>query len=303
MPGTKVVITGDATSAVAAAQKVGDTLKSAGKHALSVGDNLSSSIERSITKSLAKFELMKRAVGAVGNAVNEMASKAEAASQARGERAINMATALNKLGVTQVDKTMSELERAGGSSSIAERTSFVESLASQQGGSRFKAKPEEIQAAIAAYSQGGNLTYGKGGEELLAGIARGKPIEQITRESELARPGLFSLSTNTGGAVATELSIRDVERRAQLRAEASRAPAGQQGRLGGAILDAVNAKDAATDIKSTIAFQAPGVKAAADLAAGKNNDVGAAFDRALDRQTKAIRPKFTPNYSAKGPQQ
>jgi hypothetical protein len=274
----------DVSQYIASMAKAGEATKQIGN----IGDKAGRGLEEGMTRALLKVESIKKAMQAVGASIDEIANKGEKASRTQGQRAVGLATSLNDLGVENISKTMRNIQIAKGGTTIDERTAFVDALAASQKDALFKVDSGTAESAIDAFAKRGSLVFGKGGTELIEGLKQGKTVDDITRDAMKARPGLFGISTDTEGPIATELGLRALERRSQLAEEAKRAKtAGIQTRLGKSIREGSRGDDPLGEALTGLVEAVPGTENALNLNAGKGE--GERVKDAIDEQTKFLR--------------
>ena len=195
------------TGFAAADRAVKKTAKSVG----SIGDQISGSI--------IKVELLNRALNAAGRAISGVLDKAKSASQSAGDRAIDIATSLGQLGVTDINSVTKRLSSAAGGTTLEQKSGFVRALANANQQRRSPLSGKENEAFIDAFIQGGELGFGPGGEDLLKGVADGTPLEDLIKKAQQRSAPVLAALTDPMSPLFQGLRGRTADTGAQLREE------------------------------------------------------------------------------------
>ena len=151
--------------------------KKVAKSAAGIGD--------AVGRSVVKIELLNRAINAAGRAISNVMDKASSTAATAGERATGLAVDLSGMGVSNINEITKLIGRGGATGTTAEQgAQFVRSLAQANKDRRAPMKPSESEAAIAAFMEGGEFRFGRGGEELIRGLSEGRSLDKIMRDSE-----------------------------------------------------------------------------------------------------------------------
>lgn len=282
MPDVTLVLDADLAQYIAKVAKAEQATAKIGKVAAGIGDEF--------TKSIAKIEIFKKAIDAAGRSIDAIVSKGTEASKRVGNQSVSLASNLLSLGIKDVNGAAKSVRGNSGNATIDERQSFVAALAAQSEGQRAPTSPEEAQKLIDAFSKGGTLAFGEGGKELLKGAERGLGADDIVKQSLARRPGLFGLTTDVNGPVATEIGLRRFEDINQQEADRNRAAAGFQARAGASELDRRASRSAFGD--SVLALAPGGVASGLDLGVG-GNQIGDVRDE-IANQTKELQRMAAP---------
>lgn len=283
-----LVMGGDFEQYIQAAKKARGETKGMAKDASGIGGE--------IIKATAKMEVLKRAAEAAGRAISGVLQAGVESSKRQGSNAVSMATSLSSLGVQDITGASDRLLKATGAASTEDRVGFLERLASLNKQRQSPMSSEEALAAATAYTTGGDLMFGKGGEDIAEGLSKGRTVADITKDAAARRPGLAGLLNNPNGSVMTELGLRAAEDSSRIFGDESRAAAGAQVRAGAAANDLTTANNKGADIFRAMVGAIPGVGDAFDAQTGKT-----AVDRMRDDlgiQTTLMRRQLTqPNLS------
>lgn len=217
-------IDADVAQYIAKMARGSEATKKVAKDAGSIGDEF--------VKGVTKLETFKKAIEAAGRAVTSVLDKSAEASKRGGARALSLATSLGALGVRDITGASTQLSTAQGASSVDERVAFAQALENANRSRRVPLSESTVNQALDAYTRGGDLQFGRGGNELIEGLGKGLSVTEIARRSALRRPGLQGVINNPNGPVMTELALQTVEDQGRVTEEAARRTAGLQVRAG-----------------------------------------------------------------------
>lgn len=170
-------VAADMAQYIAGMAKADAATKKVARSASNIGDAVGASI--------VKIEVLNRALNAAGRAISGVVDKATGAARSAGERAIDLATDLGGLGVRDINATVRRVSRGGRAGTTAdENTQLVRSLAQavkQRGGNM---SGDEVDSLINAFLDFGEFGFGRGGEDLVRGVAEGQPLSQIMQAGQ-----------------------------------------------------------------------------------------------------------------------
>ena len=185
--------------------------KKVGKAAGGIGGQISGSI--------IKVELLNRALNAAGRAISGVLDKAQSASKSAGDRAIDVATSLSSLGVRDINGASKRLSSSSGGTTPEVKAAFARALAGANQQRRTPFSSDEAEGFLAAFSEGGELGFGPGGESLIKGASEGTPLSDIIKQAQQRSGPLLAAMTDSGSPLFQGLRGRRAEVGAQLEEE------------------------------------------------------------------------------------
>lgn len=203
---SKIVVDADTKGVVAGAQRaekamdkaakaaggINRNMKKAGKASKDAGTNMKG-FGTEVGKSLLKIDLINQALNQAGAAARQLLNEAAGASASQRERRLSAQGALAGLGVRDPTTVIGQIERAEGVATQQERVQFLQSL--QGTGRRFSR--EEIIQLTKAFSAGGRVAFGEGGQELIRRLQPGVGVGQAIERTLADRPGAVQALRST----------------------------------------------------------------------------------------------------------
>lgn len=283
-----IVLDADATRLNNETDKSGKKIKGLVKNASEIGDQF--------TKAIAKVELFKRAVEAVGRAASETINKASESNKRLGGLSVSMATSFASMGVSNIQGAINRTLDERGTTTVEERSGFVRSLGDTLGDkdSRVRMSETDIGRTVSAFNRGGSIMFGEGGKELIDDIKRGYSVDQAIARSRNKRPGLSELAGDPNSDVTQELALRSIETADQLSADRNRAQNGRQVRAGASTVDRARSTSVSLEANGTLMDQVPILGDAATLKVGASVGIDRVH-KAIEKQTMFMRDANRPS--------
>lgn len=169
----KVIITGDASQAVGAANKLGDAVKKSAEHAGGLGRAIERANHHLISAAGRALSLVAAFEGAAKSVekINENIKKGIDANKKEGGEILKRAQALAKIGVSDIGGGANFVSGIEGAASAEERTKAVEDFASFSGSARVKPSQRQFYDYMRLSASG---LYSN--EELLERLKRGESL-------------------------------------------------------------------------------------------------------------------------------
>ncbi len=175
-----------------------------------------SGIGDAFTKAMLKVEILKRALDAVGNGITTIVDKSKAASKSGSARAIDLATSFGSLGVKDVEGMSQKVANGRGLSTLEDRVSFAAQLAGANKSRQAPMSDGDVSGFMDLYTAGGDVGFGKGGEELISAATKGISPAEARAMAMRKRPGMAATLNDPTGAVSTEYATANMEDRATM---------------------------------------------------------------------------------------
>lgn len=261
-------------------------------------DSFGNAMGDAVSKSLIKLEVLKKVLRTIAQASDAVANKRSESSRRSGERAVSIGESLASLGVKDIRSASKDLQEQSGIASTDQRVAFLQAISDASESARTPIDSDTALQAAKLYARGGDISFGRGGKELIEGLTRGESLRDISSASAAKRPGLADPYLYDS-ALGDELGVRDVERTSELVSDNRRSEAGLRQRAGHAAVE-VRASESFAGEFTAAAAEAVGARGVTDQIKGN----GSGFDdvvHAINSQTYDLRRLNLPGQGETGP--